>query len=75
MARWSLDLVDPIFFRGSNSENVLKHEKKIGIESLYPQPIFVVLGRELLPKLSIVTKIFSFDGLPALAPSALAFNG
>ena len=33
----------------------------------------MVLGRELLPKFSNVTKIFSnsIDGLPALAPSAL----
>ena len=56
-----------LFFRGSNSKKVLKHEKKIGIETLFPQPIFVVLGRELLPKFSIMTKIFLnyFDGLPA----------
>ena len=34
----------------------------------------MVLGRELLPKFSIVTKIFSifFNGIPAFAPSALA---
>ena len=49
-----------LFFRGSNSENVQKYEKKnFGIETLFSQPIFMVLGRELLPKFSIVTKIFS----------------
>ena len=62
-----------LYLRGSNSEKVLKYEKKIGIETLFLQPIFVFLGRELLPKFSIVTKIVSnsIDGLPALAPSAL----
>ena len=107
MARWSMDLGDPIF-SGSKSaksyapsalayemwieyrERVLfwmtvtwgngamvmglgwpyfvtvriakmsKNTKKnFGIETLFSQPIFMVLGRELLPKFSIVTKIFS----------------
>ena len=45
-------------------------KKKFGNETLFSQPIFMVLGRELLPKFSIVTKIFSifFDGIPAFAP-------
>ena len=66
-----------LFFRGSNSKKVLKHGKKFGIETLFPQPIFVVFGRELLPKFSIMTEIFSnyFDGLPAFAPSALVLHG
>ena len=46
------------FYSGSISENVLKTEKKMSNETLFSQPIFVVLGRELLAKFSIVTKIF-----------------
>ena len=48
-------------------------KKNFGIEIFLSQPIFVVLGRELLPKFSNMTKIFSNsnDGLPALAPWAL----
>ena len=64
-----------LFFPGSNSEKVIKLRKKIGIETLFSQPNFMVLGRELLPKFSIVTKIFSnyLKGIPALGPWALVF--
>ena len=49
------------FYSGPISENVLKKKQKkiFSNETLFSQPIFVVLGRELLLKFSIVTKKFS----------------
>ena len=59
------------FYAGSISEKVLKTQKKIfSNETLFSHSIFVVLGRELLAKLSIVTKIFGLEMIKgAGAPS------
>ena len=57
-----MDLCDPILL-WFDKRKCLKNQKKIfSNEILFSQPIFVALGRELLAKFSIVTKIFkNFD--------------
>ena len=70
-----MDLCDSILLWFDKRKGLKNSKKIFSNETLFLQPIFVVLGRELLAKFSIVTNIFGLEIAKGAPPATQHIRG